>query len=147
MREVEAFLLDIDKELLNHLEKLATTDTRKKHNISNKITSFLTNLNSQKDLVIVLTKKTNTVHLMKKGFYSNMVTMHLSKEAIQTDLENINRSPSSADLATDGYIQWLDPWVLQERILCTQYFLYLLKGMLISHNGTRTPDQSIFFCR
>ena len=105
MREVEAFLLEIDKELLDHLEKSATTDTRKKHNISKKITSFLTNLNSQKDLVIVLTKKTNTVHLMKKGFYSNMVTMHLSKEAIQTDLENINCSPSSADLATDGYIQ------------------------------------------
>ena len=90
-REVEAFLLETEKELLDHLEKSATNDTRKKHNISNKITSFLSNLNSRKDLVIVPTDKTNTVHLMKKDLYSNMVTMHLSKDAIQTDLENINR--------------------------------------------------------
>ena len=89
-REVEAFLLETEKELLDHLEKSATNDTRKKHNISNKITSFLSNLNSRKDLVIVPTDKTNTVHLMKKDLYSNMVTMHLSKDAIQTDLENIN---------------------------------------------------------
>ena len=89
-REVEAFVLEVEKELLDHLKKSDTTDTRWKHNISNSITYFLSNLNSRKDLVIVPINNTNTVHLMKKDLYSTMVTMNLSKEAIQADLENMN---------------------------------------------------------
>ena len=89
-RVVELFLLKIEKELLDHLDRSALKDTRKPHTISNNINLFLNNLSNRKDLVTVPTDKTNFFLLMKEDLYSNLGTMHLVNDATKTNIKHIS---------------------------------------------------------
>ena len=72
-RELEAFLLEFEQELLDHLDEMAKIDTRKPNEITAKINSFMNKLRTRKDLVLVPTDKTNTVKLITTTLYSNLV--------------------------------------------------------------------------
>ena len=48
-KEVEAYLHEVQYEILNHIDKMATTDTRKTNNITNNINSLFTKLKKRDD--------------------------------------------------------------------------------------------------
>ena len=50
----------------------------------------MNNLSKRKYPVTVPTDKTNSFLLMKKYLYSNLVIMHLTKNAIKTHIEHIS---------------------------------------------------------
>jgi len=70
--------------------KMAIKDITKNHSILNTINSFVNGLSKRKDVVIVLTDKTNLFILKKNDLYSRLVTMHLAEDTIKTDLKCIN---------------------------------------------------------
>ena len=95
-RELEAFLLEFDQELLDHLDEMAKIDTRKPNEITAKINSFMNKLRTRKDLVLVPTDKTNTVKLLATALYSELVLQHLQEDAKLTDLAFVKQVKKDA---------------------------------------------------
>ena len=95
-RELEAFLLEFEKELLDHLDEMAKIDTRKPNEITAKINSFMNKLLTRKYLVLVPTDKTNTVKLIATALYSELVLQHLQEDAKLTDLAHVKQVKKDA---------------------------------------------------
>ena len=96
-KEVEAYLHEVQYEILNHIDKMATTDTRKTNNITDNINSLFTKLKKRDDLVVVPTDKTNAVRIMKTDKYCNQVTTLLTKEAVPTTYAHLQEVKLEAD--------------------------------------------------
>ena len=95
-RELEAFLLEFEQELLDHLDEMAKIDTRKPNKTTAKIDSFMTKLRTGTYLVLVPTDNTNSVKLIATTSYSNLVIQHLQKDAKLTDLVFENKVKKNA---------------------------------------------------
>jgi len=79
--EVNAFLFDLQKELLDHLDKKRDNDTRRTNHTERKINQFLNKLKERDDTVAVPTDKTNSIVLMDTEKYIKLVHGHLMKDA------------------------------------------------------------------
>jgi hypothetical protein len=79
--EVEAYLNDVTRELTNHIDKMKTADTRKKHNIAIRINSLLRELGKRDDQVVAPTDKTNSNTIIS----FDAVNMHPSVKFIQIE--------------------------------------------------------------
>ena len=95
-REVEAFLLEFEQELLDHLDEMAKLDTRKPNKFSNKINSFMTKIQTRKDLVLVPTDKNNSVQMIATTLYSIFLTQHLQEDAKRIDLTFVKKVKKDA---------------------------------------------------
>ena len=76
---------------------MAKKDTRKPNEITNKINSFMTKLQSRRDLVLVPTDKTNRIKLMERALYSTLVHMHLASDSKLTDLSFVKKVKQDAE--------------------------------------------------
>jgi hypothetical protein len=95
-KEVEAFLYDVQRELLEYIENAKLRDTRKSNLTTAKINSLLTTLKQRKDIVVVETDKTNSIRIIPTSKYSVLVTEHLSEDAVETTYEHLIESRDKA---------------------------------------------------
>ena len=72
-----------------HLDGMANKDMWKKHLISSSIDSFLSKLKKRPDLLVVHTDKPNTICIVKMMKYLILVRLHLNKEVIISNVDNI----------------------------------------------------------
>ena len=100
---VEAYLLAVQRELLGHLNKMTTLDTRKPHSISKSIHSLLNHLKSRDDLVVVPTDKTNSYVVLPTSDYAIKVVEHLTADAKKTTTKHLNEIKAEADEVLEKY--------------------------------------------
>ena len=79
---MEAYLFEVQRELLDHIDQMAARDTRKPVKIIQQINSLLSKLKQRDDMVVVPTDKTNSVILMEVSKYRTEVRSLLPKEAV-----------------------------------------------------------------
>ena len=147
-RETEAFLVDLERELLVHLDEMANKDTRKKHPISSGIDSFLTKLQKRPDLTVVHTDKTNTICIMKKKKYFTLVRSHLNKEAVLSNVDKIRKLHKKAlsfvnknkEITSENEFNYIKSTINAKKIPTV---LLLVKDHKTVPPGTNFPTQLV----
>ena len=95
-REVEAFLYDIEKDLLGRVSDMKKKDTREVNNTTKRINNIFSKLRQRKDIVVAMTDKTNSVRVLLTTKYIELVEDHLRKDATETTLEHLQEVHSKA---------------------------------------------------
>ena len=107
-REVEAFLYDIEKDLLGRVDELKKKDTREVNNITKRINNIFSKLKQRKDIVVAMTDKTNSVRVLGTRKYVELVENHLAKDAVPTTLDHLKEVHAKAYELLDSIKNILD---------------------------------------
>ena len=95
-KDVEAYLFEVQRELLDHIDQMAARDTRKPVKITQQINSLLSKLKQRDDMVVVPTDKTNSVILMEVSKYRTEVRSLLAKEAVVSSYAHLQDTHKKA---------------------------------------------------
>lgn len=88
-KNVDAFLYELQTELLDVLDDRTKIDKRRPSNKETKVNNFLNLLAKREDIVAVPTDKTNSITLMDVKKYKSLVEGHLDKDATPTNNEHL----------------------------------------------------------
>ena len=86
---VEAFLYDIEKDLLGRNDEMKKKDTREVNNITKRINNIFSKLRQRKDIVVAMTEKTNSIHVRGTRKCIKLVENHLAEDLVETTLGHL----------------------------------------------------------
>ena len=130
-KEVEGFLYELEKILIDHLDEMKKRDTRKVNGITSKINHIFAKLKQRSDIVVARTDKTNSIRVMKTNSYIESVERHLKKDAVETTYGHLQEVHKKAlellttidDLVSENEFRYIKSTITKRAIPTVQLLI------------------------